>query len=170
MKSCPEEIALQPMRHLLLFVLLAASWLLWSGYLDEPLLLGFGLMSCTLVVWLVHRMDVIDGSPTQWGLALRALTFLPWLFLEIVKSNLHVTRLILSPDLPIRPQIIRGESSQASELGQVIYANSITLTPGTITLDIRGGAVLVHAISDHTASGVSDGVMNAKVAALERAR
>ena len=158
------------MRHFLFLVLLAASWLLWSGYLDQPLLLGFGVMSCALVAWLVHRMDVIDGSPTQWELVFRALSFLPWLFLEIAKSNLHVTRLILSPGLPIRPQIVRGEASQSSELGQVIYANSITLTPGTITLDIRGGAVLVHAISDHTASGVSDGVMNAKDAAQERSR
>lgn len=155
------------MRHIVLFVLLALCWLLWSGYFHDPLILSFGAVSCALVVWLVHRMDVIDGSPTQWGLAARSLSYLPWLLLEIVKANLHVTRLILDPRLPIRPQLVRGPASQRTDLGQVIYANSITLTPGTITLDLRDGQVLVHAISDVTAGGVTDGVMDAKVAALE---
>jgi multicomponent Na+:H+ antiporter subunit E len=158
------------MRHIVLFVLLAASWLLWSGYLHEPLLLSFGALSCALVVWLVHRMDVIDGSPTQWGLAGRSLLYVPWLLIEILKANLHVTRLILDPSLPIRPQLVSGPASQKTDLGQVIYANSITLTPGTITLDLRAGRVLVHAISDVTAAGVTDGVMDGKVAALEGAR
>jgi len=121
-----------------------------------------------LVVWLVHRMDQIDGSPTQWGLAGRSVTYIPWLLLEILKSNFHVTRLILAPDLPIRPQLVTGLASQKSDMGQVIYANSITLTPGTITLDLRDGRVLVHAISDVTAAGITDGVMNQKVAALEK--
>lgn len=134
---------------------------------EERLLLGLGLGSCLLVTALVHRMDRIDGSPTNWGLAGRSLFYVPWLLLEILKSNLHVTRLILDPSLPIRPQLISGPASQKSELGQVIYANSITLTPGTVTLDLRDGQVLVHAISEVTASGITDGEMNRKVAALE---
>ena len=156
------------MRNITLFLLLALAWLLWSGYFQEPLLLSFGACSCALVVWLVARMDAVDGMPTQWGLIPRALLYCPWLLVEIIKSNLHVTRLILSPDLPIQPQLVRGPVSQKTDLGQVIYANSITLTPGTITLDLRDGHVLVHAISDITAAGVTDGVMNNKVAALEK--
>ena len=155
------------MRHLALFVLLAGAWLLWSGYFDEPLLLSFGLGSCVLVVWLVARMDRIDGSPTQWGLVVRCVTYLPWLAVEVLKSNLHVAGLILHPSLPIRPQLVSGPAHQKTDLGQVIYANSITLTPGTITLDLRDGHVLVHAISDTTAAGVTEGVMDAKVTALE---
>ena len=157
----------EPMRHIVLFVLLATCWVLWSGYLDDPLLLSFGAGSCALVVWLVHRMDLIDESPTQWGLAARSLSYVPWLALEVVKANLHVTRLILDPKLPIRPQLVVGRASQRTDLGQVIYANSITLTPGTVTLDLRDGQVLVHAISSVTAGGVTDGVMDAKVTALE---
>ena len=155
------------MRHIVLFTLLAVAWLLWSGYFHEPLLLSFGVGSCALVVWLVARMDRVDGTPTQWGLLPRLLLYTPWLLLEVIKSNLHVVRLILSPGLPIRPQLVSGPASQTTDLGQVIYANSITLTPGTITLDLRDGHVLVHAISDTTAAGITDGVMNAKVKALE---
>ncbi|MEE2829223.1 MAG: Na+/H+ antiporter subunit E [Myxococcota bacterium] len=155
-------------RDLVLFLLLAVNWLLWSGHLFEPLLLSFGLVSCLGVTWLVHRMDRLDGVPTDWGLAARSLLYLPWLVLEILKSNLHVTWLVLHPRLPIRPQLVRGPASQRTDLGQVIYANSITLTPGTITLDLREGQVLVHAISDTTASGVTDGEMDRRVAALER--
>jgi multicomponent Na+:H+ antiporter subunit E len=86
---------------------------------------------------------------------------------EILKANLHVTRLILDPRLPIQPQLVRGTATQKTELGQVIYANSITLTPGTITLDLRNQSVLVHAISDHTACGISDGVMDKKITTME---
>jgi len=154
-------------RDLVLFVLLAAIWLLWSGHFAEPLLLGFGLVSCLLVTWLVHRMDKIDGTPTDWALAGRSLFYVPWLLGEIVKSNLHVTRVILDPSLPIRPQLVSCEASQKTDLGQVIYANSITLTPGTITLDLRDGRVLVHAITDTTAGGITDRVMDRRVAALE---
>ena len=152
-----------------LFVLLAVTWALWSGHLTDPLLLALGAVSCVLVTWLSRRMDAHDGSPTDWGVALRALTYLPWLFREILKSNLHVTRLILHPRLPIQPQLVRGPATQKTELGQVIYANSITLTPGTITLDLRDDGVLVHAISDRSAGGITDGVMNRRVARMENA-
>lgn len=112
-------------------------------------------------------MDTHDEAPTAWGIAARSLLYLPWLFLEILKANLHVTRLILDPKLPIEPQLVRGATSQKTELGQVVYANSITLTPGTITLDLRGRFVLVHAISAQTAEGITGGEMDGKVTAME---
>jgi len=155
------------LRDVVLFVILAVSWLLWSGYLTNPLLLGFGVASCLLVTWLSRRMDAHDDAPTDWAVAARSLAYAPWLLVQIVKANLHVTRLILDPRLPIEPQLVRGPASQRTELGQVIYANSITLTPGTITLDLRNDKVLVHAISSHTASGVTDGVMDQKVVLME---
>ena len=156
-------------RDVILFVILAATWVLWSGYLADPLLMGLGAGSCVLVTWLSRRMDAHDGSPTDWRLACRALGYIPWLLLEILKANLHVARLILDRRLPIQPQLVRGPADQKTELGQVIYANSITLTPGTITLDLREGGVLVHAISDRAAKGITDGVMNRRVARMEDA-
>jgi len=155
------------LRDAVLFLILAISWALWSGHLTDPLLLSFGVASCLFVTHLTRRMDARDAAPTHWTLLARTIPYLPWLVLEILKANLHVTRLILDPRLPIQPQLVRGAAPQKTELGQVIYANSITLTPGTITLDLRNQSVLVHAISDHTASGISDGVMDQKVTTME---
>ena len=153
-------------RDLILFVLLAVNWQLWSGH-SEPLILAFGLFSCILVTLLSRRMDRMDGTRTDWGLAGRSLRYFPWLVVEIVKANLQVARIVLDPKLAIRPQLLRVKVSQRSELGQVIYANSITLTPGTITLDVRDGEFLIHALSDEAALGVESGEMDRRVAALE---
>ena len=149
-----------------IFVLLSCAWLLWSGH-TEPLILSFGAASVALVTWLVWRMDKVDGNPLGWGLGLRPLLYVPWLGLEIVKSNLHVARVVLSPKMPIQPRLVRVKATQKTELGQVIYANSITLTPGTITLDVRGGEFLVHALTDEVAEGLQSGEMDRKVTALE---
>ena len=154
-------------RDVVLFVILAVNWALWSGHLTNPLIISFGVASCLLVTWLVRRMDRLDDAPIDWGIAGRSLFYVPWLLLEILKSNLHVTRVILSPSLPIEPQLVRGKATQKTDIGQVIYANSITLTPGTITLDLRDGRVLVHAITSHTASGITDGEMDRKVTKME---
>ena len=153
-------------RDLTLFVLLAVSWQLWSGH-TEPLILACGLVSCILVTLLSRRMDRTDGTRTDWGLAGRSLRYVPWLVLEIVKANLQVARVVLDPALKIRPQLVRVKASQRSELGQVIYANSITLTPGTITLDVRDGEFLVHALTEEAAAGLESGEMDRRVAALE---
>ena len=125
------------MRSLGLLAVLAILWLLLSGYF-LPLILAFGVLSCLLVVFVAWRMDVIDheGHPVELGL--RALTYFPWLAIEIVKAN----------------------------IGQVIYANSITLTPGTISLQIDGGKVLVHALSREGRQGVETGEMDRRVSAM----
>jgi multicomponent Na+:H+ antiporter subunit E len=86
---------------------------------------------------------------------------------EIFKSTIDVVRIILDPKLPIRPQLIRVKASQRSEVGQVIYANSITLTPGTISLDVRNDRILVHALTDAAAEGLKTGEMDDYVARLE---
>lgn len=154
-------------RHVLTAVLLAVVWQMWSGH-TEPLIVKFGIASVLLVVWLSARMDAVDGTREPFSLGLRVFSYIPWLLLEIVKSNVHVARVILSPGLPINPQLVRVQGSQRSELGQVVYANSITLTPGTVTCDIRDGSFLVHALTDETAAGLIEGTMDRRCAALER--
>jgi multicomponent Na+:H+ antiporter subunit E len=153
------------LRSLGLFVVLAILWWLLSGFF-EPLLLGFGLFSCALVVLIGWRMDVIDheGHPVELGL--RALTYFPWLTLEIIKSNIDVAKRICRAEPDISPQLFRTPASQASELGQVIYANSITLTPGTISLQIEGRRVLVHSLSRDGREGVESGEMDRRVTAM----
>lgn len=153
-------------RHLLTFGLLAGTWFLWSGH-TEPLILSFGVASVLLVAWLRARMDAVDGSREKYSFGLRPALYLPWLFKEILVSNLHVAKVILSPSLPIRPRLVRVKASQRTDMGQVWYANSITLTPGTITLDAHQGEFLVHALTDVTAEGLIEGTMDRKCTALE---
>lgn len=145
---------------------LFAVWVLLSGHF-EPLLLGLGLLSCVLVVSIAIRMDVVDheGVPVQLGR--RLLFYIPWLVKEIVKANLAVMRVVLSPALPISPAIVRFRGLQKTDLGRVIFANSITLTPGTITVGVRGEELTVHALVSGFVDGMEEGDMNRRVAALE---
>ncbi len=154
------------MRSLMVFVMLAATWIVLSGYFTK-LLLGFGLGSCLVVTWLAARMDRFDGDDIQYELGLRPLRYLPYLLSEIVKSNLQLARVILSPRMQIQQRLLRVEATPKSELAQVVYANSITLTPGTTTLDLRAGSLLVHALTKEAADGVLTGDMGRRCAALE---
>ena len=78
-----------------------------------------------------------------------------------------VTRLIVDPRLPISPTLARFRPSQRTEIGLVIHANSITLTPGTITIEAEPGHFVVHGITRDSAAGVLDSEMDRRVTALE---
>ena len=153
------------MRYLAQIVLLTTAWLLWSGHYTA-LILFFGAASIALVVWLSHRMNVLDPESHPYHLSWRPAVYLPWLAKEIVLSNIHVAQMVFRPS-GIRPQIVRVKATQTTDLGRVIHANSITITPGTISLDLRDGHILVHALTDTTAEGVLSGEMDARVPRLE---
>ena len=144
----------------------SATWLLLSGYF-EPLLLAFGIASCVAVVWIAHRMDVIDHEGHPIHLGPRVIVYWLWLLGEIIKANVDVAKRIVDPKLPIQPNLFWTKASQKSALGQVIYANSITLTPGTISMRVTGGSILVHALTAESAAGVEQGDMDRRVSALE---
>lgn len=150
-----------------LFVVLLATWLLLSGHYT-PLIVVLGVLSCAAVAAIAHRMDIADHEGHPIHLSVHAvLLYWPWLILEIIKSNFAVARLILDPRLPISPQVITVPTSQRSELGQVIYANSITLTPGTVSLWVHTDTIEVHALDDGSAEGVLRGTMDRKVTELD---
>lgn len=146
-------------------VTLYGIWLLLSG-IYEPLLLSLGLASVILVVLISHRMDVIDREAVPLHLYWRILPYLIWLMKEIVLANIHVARLILDPRLPISPRMIRVKATQSSDLGRVIHANSITLTPGTVSVEIEDDVILVHALSREAAEGTLEGGIDRRVTAL----
>jgi multicomponent Na+:H+ antiporter subunit E len=148
-------------------LVLVVAWALWSGH-SEPLIVGFGALSCLGVFGISQRMDrVVGAEPLDYPLALRSLVYIPWLAIEIVKANLNVAILILNPGTKVHSHLIRVRATQSTELGRVIYANSITLTPGTITLDLRGEHLLIHALSKSAAEGVHEGDMDRRVSRLE---
>ncbi len=154
------------MRLVSLILVLSAVWLLLSGHYDS-LFFGLGAVSVAMATWIAYRMKVVDheGHPVQ--IALRVFVYFPWLFKEIIKSNFDVARRVLSPSLPIDPRVFTVQASQITAVGRTIYANSITLTPGTVTIDVRGNTLEVHALTEASADGVKSGVMDAHVTRFE---
>ncbi len=144
----------------------AGVWLLWSGHYTG-LLLALGAVSVILVVLIVRRMEIADEETAPLHLPLRLPLYLIWLVLEIAKANMQVALCVLRPGLPISPRIIRVRADQRSDIGRVIYANSITLTPGTVSIDTEGDMITVHALTEESAAGVETGAMNRRVAKLE---
>lgn len=155
-------------RALATFAWLALVWWLWSGH-TEPMIVGFGIASCALVVWLSLRMGIVDDEGEPTAVVTRLLAYMPWLLLEIAKANVHVARVIWSPKMPLRRRLFTVPTSQPSELGNAIYANSITLTPGTIALDVRSDHILVHALTRDSQEGLETGDMDRRVTRIERA-
>jgi multicomponent Na+:H+ antiporter subunit E len=149
-----------------LFLVLGAVWLGWSGHYS-PLLLGLGLLSCLLVVGIGLRMRVVDQESAPIEMAGRVLAYIPWLLWQIFKANIHVGLRILNPNLPISPRIVKAETSQRGDMGRVIYANSITLTPGTVSLQVDPDHILVHALTKESADGLADGDMDRRVSWTE---
>ena len=149
-----------------LCVFLLAFWLLASGHFDNTLLLGLGGASCVFVTWLSVRMKIVDGESLPLHLLPRRLFYLPWLIKEILLSNLDVVLRILSIR-PVNPRLIEVPASQKTTVGQVTYANSITLTPGTVSIRIRDRVILVHALSREGADSLESGEMDLRVSRLE---
>ena len=146
---------------------LSVLWLLLSGHYTL-LLISYGLLSVVLVVLLALRMDVIDREGQPLHLDLKALfTYWVWLLKEIFVSNIYVCRLIINPEMPISPTVIALRSSQSTDLARVIFANSITLTPGTVAIDIDGDITEVHALTEELARSLLAGSMDSRVTALE---
>jgi multicomponent Na+:H+ antiporter subunit E len=156
-------------KHLVaLAVSLMVVWLLWSGHYDA-FLLTLGGMSVAFVVALCWRMGIVDGESVPLGLRYGRWSFyLVWLAKEIVVANLDVTRRILKREMPIRPRMIELISHQQTDLGRVIYANSITLTPGTVAVDVQEDRIRVHALSAGEADDELSSDMNDRVTRMER--
>ncbi len=147
-------------------LVLYVFWLLLSGYFTV-FLMTVGAASVIAVVLLARRMDIADHEGHPVHLGLRVLTYWPWLIVEIVKSAWDVSKIILNPRLPVSPTLIRVKTSQKTEVGVVVYANSITLTPGTISVDVGHGEILVHALTREGAAGLQSGEMDRRVTAFE---
>ncbi|HUP24518.1 MAG TPA: Na+/H+ antiporter subunit E [Thermoanaerobaculia bacterium] len=167
--ACLEDVV----RHsFLLPLLLAVLWLALSGrYSTEPIVLTMGVLSVALVWWLSTRMDRTAGEPglprEAAGMLRRAPAYLVWLAWQVARANLSLARVVVDPRRRLEPRLLRVRARQRSALGQVIHANSLTLTPGTITLDLRGGELLVHALTARSGAGVLAGHIDRAVTRLE---
>lgn len=152
------------MRSVLTLLLLSATWLFWSG-IYEPLMLVFGLLSCLLALYLAHRMGFFRREIFSLHLLPRLPQFWAWLLVEIVKANFAVAAAVLRPRHLVHPTII-DIRSDSGPIGQTLLANSITLTPGSITLDVDEGRLRVHCLTAAAAEQLLTGEMNRRVSAI----
>ena len=159
------------MRLVLIVVVLFAYWLALSGHY-QPWFVVSGLILSVAVVAFCRAKGIIDAEGFPVGLVPRGLVYWPWLLVEVVKSGWNVTRIILDPRLPISPTIVKVQALERTAVGLATYGNSITLTPGTLTIEAteRGRALWVHAIERSGAEGFADDEMNRRVAWLEGAK
>ena len=160
------------LRSLILFVVLFGTWLLMSGHYT-PLLVGLGVVSCALATVMAHRMDANDTEGLPLHLMARLPAYLVWLVKEIVLSNIATGRLILGGGA--RPVLFKTPATQRTAAGVVTYANSITLTPGTVTIEIdatengQSHEFLIHALAPDFQNDVTSGDMDQRCRSLEPA-
>ena len=147
-------------------VVIYAFWLVLSGHYTVTLMV-IGLVCSVGVVALASRMAVLDKEGHPIYLLGRALWYWPWLIWEIIKAGVDVSKIILSPSLPISPTLINVRASQKSAVGLVTYANSITLTPGTVSVELEDNEITVHAITRAGAHDVAEGRMDRVVSRFE---
>lgn len=156
-------------RSFLAVLVLFALWLLMSG-VYKPLTIGLGFASSVIAVYVVRRMDSVDQARMDLKISLgRFISYNFWLMWEIAKANWTVTKIVLSPEMPLRQTFVYVPFSQKTSVGKTIFANSITLTPGTITVDVEDGQFLVHAVaySEGDIDALAD--MDRRVSAIETA-
>lgn len=143
-----------------LFVACLALWLVFSARVDA-LHLGLGVAAALLVAGANRGEESV--TPVVRALP-RLARYVPWLVGQIVLSSLQVTRLVLDPRLPIDPEVVEVRPALRSDVALTALANSITLTPGTVTLDLRDGRLLVHALTRESARAVVAGAIATRVA------
>ncbi|MEM9028060.1 MAG: Na+/H+ antiporter subunit E [Pseudomonadota bacterium] len=153
------------MRSLTLLVALAAFWLALSGHY-KPLLLGIGAVVVVLAVVLAHRMRIADEEGVPVEFVPGTLLYMPWLLVEILKSSWNVALIIINPRLPISPTMTVVRASQSSPVGVNVYANSITLTPGTVTTGVDDTSLTIHALARDGADDIETGRMDAHVTSI----
>ena len=133
-----------------LTAILVLLWLTLSGHYtlawDNPLLIAFGVFSVVGTVALAARMRILDRETVPVAPAIPLMLYWAWLGREILNANLAVVRLVMKPEIDVEPRLVRVPAGQRSELGHTVFANSITLTPGTVTIDVEDDAFLVHAL------------------------
>ena len=154
-------------RALTTLISLFAFWLLLSG-MFTPFLIAAGFGCSVAVLLMARHMNRIGGDHQPIDLRWFAFaSYHPWLIKEILFSAWDVTKRILDPRLPITPTLVEFIPAQTTDIGLVIHANSITLTPGTISVEVEPGRFLVHALTSAGAAGLAESEMDRRCAELE---
>jgi len=155
------------MRHTIFLSLsLVIFWLLNSGH-NTPLMLSLGALSIALVLYISHRMDVVDHESQPLHITLKLPGYFVWLTKAIIRDNYLVVKHIWLGNKTISPTLKTIKASQQTDVGKVIYANSITLTPGTVTVKLEGDQFMIHALLRQSIEDLEAGEMDRRVTRLE---
>ena len=149
------------------FVLLFLNWVVFSGKFDV-FHLGLGVVSCFVVTWLSHDLlyqDRTKGLNSRMREAWGFICYLPWLSWEVVLANLHVFKLAMTGKgyVQMSPRVVTFKTKLKTDFAKFVLANSITLTPGTITMLIRGDVFHVHVMSEFLEDDLLGGAIEQKV-------
>ncbi|MEA3498336.1 MAG: Na+/H+ antiporter subunit E [Campylobacterota bacterium] len=152
--------------YFVLAFILALFWILLSGH-TTILLLSLGLASVVLVTWLMSRMDRNDKASVNMLFSLEFLSYLGWLIWQVIVTNIDVAKHIWNPSLHIKPASRKIKVSIKDPLIKTIYANSITLTPGTVTTEVGEDYFIVHALNSESLDELEEGEMERRLICLE---
>ena len=150
-----------------LFIVLFGFWLLMSGYYT-PLILSLGVISCLLCVYLTIKGKFLDNETLPIYFFPRLIQYTLWLIKEILKSNITTAKVIIMKSED--PELFSVKATQKTNEGKVTYANSITLTPGTVTTQIKNDIFEVHALTKEFGDDVRSSDMDKMVTWLEKGK
>ena len=156
-----------PLRSILLFMALFGFWLLLSGRFESRFLIVSGVLASALTGWICQRLDLIGAQYQPVKSLPRFLLYLPWLLFQITASSLVVIGKAWSPRVNIAPRLVKVSTDLRHPLAVTLLANSITLTPGTVTIEVDKDILTIHALTPDTAGDLQTGEMDRRVTNME---
>lgn len=136
-----------------LITVLIALWLGLSwDYSLKPVIASLGAVSIVLSAILAYRFDILDREGSPYGRLFQLMAYWIWLMIEIFKANWVVIKACLRSTLDINPALVKIKTRCESDLARTVFANSITLTPGTVSVEIDADKILVHALYEEEAA------------------
>ncbi len=154
------------MRSFILLLVLAIYWWLLSGQ-TGVFLIGSGVVCILWTLYMCKRLGIVDEESIPIRAFFGALGYAPWLLWQVLLSNIHVAKIVWAPEPKINPKTIKVPLKTKTAFGTATFANSITLTPGTVTVEVNDDEVVVHALTDETAADLLSGSMQDKICKME---
>ena len=144
MDNTPTTPAITWRHYALVFGVCLLLWVLLIGNLEKQELLAGVLVSALITLLFGSRFGILTGLRFSLLVPLYILAYLGMFMVALVRANLDLAYRVISPSLPINPELVEIKTSLKSPLGKLLLANTITLTPGTLTVDVIGDTLLVH--------------------------
>jgi len=154
------------MKFILTFIALLIFWFMLSGHFTV-IIVTSAVMYSLIAAYFTYNYFLEEISITGIKRIFKFIAYLPWLFWEIIMANLQVAYIVLSPKMPISPELVETETNLKTDYGKTALGNSITLTPGTVTIEIEDSKILVHAITKEHAQDIRNKDIEKKILRIE---